>query len=130
MCKEASIKTTCKDEGKMCISNEMIVEKLVEKIREAHTKLPEDVKFALKRAYKKESNPIARLMLRGILKNIEEAERKRVPMCQDTGLPLFFVEIGKERKIEFDILEVIRRAVMIATREVPLRPNVVHPITR
>lgn len=114
----------------MCASDEMIVEKLVEKIKEAHTNLPDDVKSALKIAYKKENNPVARLMLGSILKNIDEAEKRGVPMCQDTGIPIFFVEIGKERSMEFDVVETIKRAVREATEKIPLRPNVVHPTTR
>ncbi|MDI6724632.1 MAG: fumarate hydratase [Methanobacterium sp.] len=96
--------------------------------KEAVIKLPEDVKIALQDAYKKEDQEIARLNLKAILDNIEAAEKMGVPMCQDTGLPIVFVKLGP-LKVE-NLYEGIRNGVERATREVPLRPNVVDPITR
>ena len=49
-------------------------------------------------------------------------------MCQDTGLPIVFVKLGNV-KVE-NLYEGIRKGVEKATREVPLRPNVVDPFTR
>jgi len=96
--------------------------------KEAVIKLPEDVKIALEDAYKNEDQEIARLNLKAILDNIEAAEKMGVPMCQDTGLPIVFVKLGPV-KVE-NLYEGIRNGVERATKEVPLRPNVVDPITR
>ena len=49
-------------------------------------------------------------------------------MCQDTGLPIIFVKLGKVH-VE-NLYEGIKKGVAKATAEVPLRPNVVDPITR
>ncbi|MGZ7209917.1 MAG: fumarate hydratase [Methanobacterium sp.] len=96
--------------------------------KEAVIKLPEDVKIALKDAYKYEDHELACLNLKAILDNIEAAQKMGVPMCQDTGLPIVFVKLGKV-EVE-NLMEGIKNGVAKATREVPLRPNVVNPITR
>jgi fumarate hydratase subunit alpha len=61
-----------------------------------------------------------------ILDNIDAAGRLKVPMCQDTGVPVFFVSGRMIKGLE----ESIRRGVARATEEIPLRPNAVHPLTR
>ncbi|MGF7119371.1 fumarate hydratase [Methanobacterium oryzae] len=111
----------------------MITQKIIEDtifnlFKEAVIKLPDDVKKALQDAYNNEDNDIAHLNLKAILDNIEAAEKMRVPMCQDTGLPIVFVKLGKV-DVE-NLYEGIRNGVERATKEVPLRPNVVDPITR
>lgn len=111
----------------------MITQKLIEDticdlLREAVIKLPEDVKAALEDVYKKEDHEIARLNLKAILDNIKIAEKHQIPMCQDTGLPIVFVRLG-DVKVE-NLYEGIRKGVERATDEVPLRPNVVDPLTR
>lgn len=107
-----------------------VVELLVETMRRAQLVLPEDVRAAIRRAYAAESHTPSKRCLEAILKNIEIAEAKGVPMCQDTGLPIFFVELGKERTFDIDIEAAILEAVRRATLEVPLRPNTVEPLTR
>jgi len=107
-----------------------VVNATVNVLRRAHTELPEDVVTAVRNAYEREESEIARRTLETILKNVEAAKKLRVPMCQDTGIPVFFVEIGRDLKLEFDLCEAIREGVRRATLEIPLRPNAVHPITR
>ncbi|WP_414470532.1 fumarate hydratase [Methanobacterium sp. ACI-7] len=96
--------------------------------KEAVIKLPDDVKKALQDAYKNEDHELARLNLKAILDNIEAAEKLGVPMCQDTGVPIVFVKLG-DVEVE-NLIEGIKNGVVRATEEVPLRPNVVDPITR
>jgi fumarate hydratase subunit alpha len=109
---------------------EDVVNAVVDILREAHTNLPEDVIIALKNALKVEENDVARRNIETILLNIETAKRLGVPMCQDTGIPVFFVEIGRELSCNFSIKEAIVEGVRKATHVVPLRPNTVHPLTR
>jgi len=59
------------------------------------------------------------------LENIKAAEELEIPMCQDTGLPIVFVKLGKV-EVE-NLYEGIRKGVEKATKEIPLRPNVVDP---
>ena len=79
-------------------------------------------------ALKREDSDLGKLNIEAILKNIELAEEKSIPMCQDTGLPIIFVKLGKGH-VE-NLYEGIKKGVAKATSEVPLRPNVVDPITR
>ena len=95
---------------------------------EAVIKLPVDVKKALEDAHALEENETALLNLEAILENIKIAEEKNLPLCQDTGLPIIFVKLGKVQ-VE-NLKEGIINGVKKATEEVPLRPNVVDPLTR
>jgi len=95
------------------------------------TRLPGDVESALKKAFKEAKSDIAKSQLEAILKNIELARETEKPMCQDTGIHIFFVRIGSKMKIDLGIIEgAIKEGVAEATKEIPLRPNVVHPLTR
>lgn len=110
------------------ISQSTIKNTIFNLFKEAVIKLPDDVKNAIQDAYKHEDNEIAQLNLKAILDNIEAAQKMNIPMCQDTGLPIVFVKLGP---IEIENLyEGIIKGVEKATEEVPLRPNVVNPITR
>jgi fumarate hydratase subunit alpha len=105
------------------------VEELICRLyQEAAIKLPLDVKKALKDAYDLEEDETALLNLEAILENIKIAEEKNLPLCQDTGLPIIFVKLGKVQ-VE-NLKEGIINGVKKATEEVPLRPNVVDPLTR
>ena len=73
---------------------------------------------------------VAKSQLQAILKNIEIAKKHGVPMCQDTGIMIFFAELGTEFQPGFDLEAAIREAVILATAEIPLRPNAVDPLTR
>lgn len=107
-----------------------VVDTVVELFRRAVTELGEDVLEVLRKAYEREDDEVARMNLEAILRNVEVARRRGIPICQDTGLPVVFVEIGREFELDFDIGKAIVEGVRKATREIPLRPNAVHPITR
>ncbi|MBP2029717.1 fumarate hydratase subunit alpha [Methanohalophilus levihalophilus] len=73
---------------------------------------------------------MAKSHLQAILKNVSIAKEKSIPMCQDTGIFIFKVEIGRNIVLPFNLEEALREALRQATLEIPLRPNAVHPITR
>lgn len=111
----------------------MITQKQVEGVicnlfKQAVIELPSDVRKALEEAYKREEQDIARTNLEAILENIQAAEELEIPMCQDTGLPIVFVKLGKV-EVE-NLYQGVRKGVEKATKEIPLRPNVVDPLTR
>ncbi|MDI6884918.1 MAG: fumarate hydratase [archaeon] len=112
------------------ITKELIKEVTITLLRRAETTLPSDVKAALVRAYEGEENEIARVQLEAMLENVRLAEELRRPLCQDTGLPLFFVKLGTGTVNLSDIESGIRAGVKEATEAIPLRPNVVDAITR
>ena len=101
---------------------------VVQLIRKAETELPDDVIFALERAYKIEDG-IAKTQIGAILENIKLARESKRPMCQDTGIQTFFVDVGVDFPEISSIKEIIVDAVRIATQDVPLRPNTVNPFT-
>ena len=110
------------------ITEKQIEDTIYQLYKEAAIVLGEDVKCALEDALKREDSDLGKLNIEAILKNIELAEEKSIPMCQDTGLPIIFVKLGKV-EVE-NLYEGIKKGVAKATSEVPLRPNVVDPITR
>jgi fumarate hydratase class I len=104
-------------------------EALFDLIRRTACDLPEDVEAALKRAHDEEApDSRARTILSLFLENIALAREKQVPLCQDTGLPLFFIHHppGLSRRATVKACE---EAVARATREQYLRPNAVDPVT-
>ena len=106
----------------------MIKDAVYELYKKAAIVLGNDVKKALEDALKVEDNELARLNIEAILKNIKLAEEKQIPMCQDTGLPVIFVKLGN---VEVENLrEGIEEGIEKATKEIPIRPNIVDPITR
>ncbi len=92
--------------------------------------LPSDVRRGLARAMRDEKNSLARTQLRLILKNISTAQNKKIPICQDTGLPTFYVTLGGKNHDVGRINDAIRKSVRLATKKIPLRPNVVDPFDR
>jgi len=110
------------------IGQEKVKETVCQLFKEAVTTLPADVESALRKAFLEEEDEIALLNLKAILDNIKIAKEKEIPICQDTGLPIVFVKMGniKVENLYQGIIEGVREA----TSQVPLRPNVVDPISR
>ncbi len=96
----------------------------------AATELPRDVKDSLQKAYSEEENKVGKAQLKAMIKNVELAEKMRVPMCQDTGVVIFYVKAGSQVIGLDTVEEALRNATAKATMEVPLRPNAVNPFTQ
>ncbi len=112
----------------------MPTKKLVENVavkllQLAVTELPKDAKEALQNAYRKEESEAGKTQLKAILDNVELAEKTRTPMCQDTGVIIFYIKAGAQANGLDQIEEALHEAAKRATREVPLRPNTVNPFT-
>lgn len=101
---------------------------IVELYKKVATSIPTDIEEALKNTFSSETGPLARKTLEIILQNISTARTTYRPVCQDTGLPVFFVKvpIGLTHK---HVREVIIDATRIATGKIPLRPNAVDSVT-
>ena len=114
------------------VTETIITDVTVELIRNAETILPNDVKDTIERAYEQETDEIPKTQLKNILNNIKLAQESKIPMCQDTGVQIFFVWLPKNgcESSPSQISNSIRSGVSRATKEVPLRPNTVHPLTR
>lgn len=93
--------------------------------------LPDDIKQGFARLDSSESDGTAKTVLATMIRNIAVAERNDNLLCQDTGIPIYNVLIGRDVEVDGAALKAaIRRGVERATREHPLRSSVVHPITR
>jgi len=113
------------------ISKQLIRDTVVKLFRQAVTSLPRDVECALEKAYKWEKSKISRIQLNAILENVKLAGKCSIPMCQDTGIPLVYVKIGEKTGVKFlDLRKSIAEGIKLATKEIPLRPNIVHPLSR
>ncbi len=100
---------------------------LVNLYRKAATSLSSDVEAALRSAYEKERS-IAQYVLSVILENVRIARKTKRPICQDTGVPVFFIKVPVGAN-HLELRNTIIEATRIATREVPLRANAVDVIT-
>jgi fumarate hydratase subunit alpha/L(+)-tartrate dehydratase alpha subunit len=93
--------------------------------------LPDDIKRGFTRLDAAETDGTARTILATMIENIAVAEKTDNLLCQDTGIPIFNVEIGRDVDVDgMALKDAIRRGTARATKEYPLRSSVVHPITR
>lgn len=93
--------------------------------------LPPDIKAGFARLNASETDPTAQKVLGTMITNIRVAEATENLLCQDTGIPIYNVTIGRDVEIAgTELQSAIRRGCERATREHPLRSSVVHPITR
>lgn len=97
---------------------------------EAATFIESDVLNKIKECKDKECN-LAKQILSQIIENDELAAKENVPMCQDTGITVVFVEIGNEVFINGDIYEAINKGISLGYTEGYLRKSVVKsPLNR
>jgi len=93
--------------------------------------LPPDIKEGFDRLAARETGSTAKTVLRTMIENIAVAERTDNLLCQDTGIPIYNVTIGRSVEVDGVALKAaIRRGCERATREHPLRSSIVHPLTR
>ena len=85
----------------------------------------EDQKAAYRRAIAAEENPRAKWVMEQVLENAFVAERSRGPLCDDTGIPHVFLEVGPNKSVTGALLEDIRAGVAEGLRRLPGRPMAV-----
>lgn len=90
--------------------------------------LPDDVEAALEKLAESETEERARTMYGCILDDLALAKEQDRPLCQDTGVLQFFLEVGTEFPYMGELESVLEDASAKATKESPLRPNVVEPL--
>lgn len=84
-----------------------------------------DKKEAYRRAIASENNPLAKWTLECILKNAEVAEKNSGPLCDDTGIPHLYLEIGEETAVPARLLPAIKEGVSKGLQLLPGRPMAV-----
>ena len=93
--------------------------------------LPPDIKAGFTGLAARETDATAQNVLGTMIRNITVAEDTDNLLCQDTGIPIYNVWIGRNIEVDgVELKEAIRKGCARATREHPLRSSVVHPVTR
>jgi tartrate/fumarate subfamily iron-sulfur-dependent hydro-lyase alpha chain len=93
--------------------------------------LPPDIKEGFAGLVRRETNATGQSVLATMIRNISVAESTDNLLCQDTGLPIYNVEIGRNTQLDgYALKQAIRKGCERATTEYPLRSSVVHPVTR
>ncbi|MBN2190450.1 MAG: fumarate hydratase [Candidatus Aureabacteria bacterium] len=112
------------------VKAELIENRIRDGFKKINFVLPSDVKKAIEEALKKETVFLARFTLENILKNNQIAGKNRLPLCQDCGLAVVYVEIGEDVNIRGSMADAIRRGVKEAYAAAFLRKSVCCPLTR
>jgi fumarate hydratase subunit alpha len=98
---------------------------------DANRNLPADVRERIKECRLSETWPPAKDTLDKIISNFELAEKRQLPICQDTGMACVFLEIGTEVYIRGDVNEAVHEGVRRGYREGYLRSSLVaDPLRR
>lgn len=98
----------------------------------ANCHLNSDIRAALEKSAEDEKSEVSRTILKRLIENADIADRKEVPICQDTGMAVFFIEVGKEVFVEGDtITNAVNKGVSEGYTEGYLRKSVVKdPLDR
>ncbi len=113
------------------ISTDQITEAVAKICIEANLKLSEEMEGCIRRASDTEKNPLAQKILGQLKENMDIAREDGIPICQDTGMAVFFVKVGQEVHINGGLTEAINEGVRKGYTEGFLRKSVVgDPIER
>ena len=93
--------------------------------------LPDDIKEGFQRLDAGETDATGKSILATMIQNIDVAEETDNLLCQDTGIPIYNVTIGRGIEVDgIDLKAAITKGCERATTEYPLRSSIVHPVTR
>ena len=114
------------------VHTQEITQNIKEMCIEANYYLSKDMDYAMKQAFETEKSEIGRKILNQLQDNLKIADEEKIPICQDTGMAVIFMEIGQQVFFEGDFLEdAIQEGVRQGYREGFLRKSVVKdPIQR
>jgi fumarate hydratase subunit alpha len=108
-----------------------IKKKVKAAIMEAAFIAGDDLMAGFRRALAEEESPLGKETLNQLIENAEIARKERIPLCQDTGLAVFFVEMGDQVKIKGGTLpEALNEATKEAYADAYLRKSACNPFTR
>lgn len=99
-----------------------IIQKIKTALITASSSYREDQIRAFNRSIANEKLPRAKLILESLLENTDIAKARKSPLCDDTGIPHIFIELGKTKALTGEILDAIREGVALGLRELPGRP--------
>ena len=103
-----------------------VVAKVADCLVRAGSTFRQDKKDAYKCAIANEELERAKWNLETILENAEVAERDRSPLCDDTGIPHVFVEVGPNKCLTGAMMKAIQEGVREGLKELPGRPMAIN----
>jgi len=114
---------------------EIHIDTIVDAIRDltisANTDLGDDVIDAFKQALERETSPIGKDILLRLIENAQIARTGKIPMCQDTGLAVIYLEIGQDvHVVGGSLKDAVDEGVRRGYREGFLRMSLCDPVTR
>ena len=113
------------------IEFDVVVKAVRDIIMHCSTDLPQDAYDALKEAMDNEASPVSKEVIRQILENANIAKDEKRPLCQDTGLAVFFVKVGDEVKIKGGLLkDAINKGTEQGYTDAYLRASTCEPFSR
>lgn len=113
------------------IETRQVTQTVKELFLKAAFELGPDVLSALERGMAEEESPVGREIFGRLLQNAELARKNRVPLCQDCGLGILFVELGADVHIAGgDLRAALEEGMRQAYKEGYLRKSVCDPLTR
>ena len=113
------------------IDVKLITEKVRDLCMRANTDLGEDVLQAFDRAMEREESPLGIEILKELKENARIARKEEVPICQDTGFAVVFLELGQEVHLVGGYLkDAVEEGVRQGYRDGYLRKSICHPFTR
>lgn len=105
--------------------------KIEEMLLDACENIPNNILDALRKAVNDEESPLGKEVITKIIENDELAKNKHLPICQDTGVVVCFLEVGYDVHFDGDVYEAINEGVANAYTKGYLRKSVVkHPLDR
>lgn len=104
---------------------EDVADKVSDTLVKAGSTFSEDKMHAYERAMEKESNPQSRWVMEQIIENAKVAAKNRSPLCDDTGIPHIYLEIGKNCTVSGEMLEAIHEGISRGLKALPGRPMAV-----
>lgn len=99
-----------------------IQEKVADCLVRAGSTFREDQKEAYRKAIANEANTQSCWVMQQVLDNALVAEERRSPLCDDTGIPHLFLEVGKNRTVSGEMMQEIMEGVEMGLRQLPGRP--------
>lgn len=99
-----------------------VVDLVKEALITASTTFREDQYRAYRRAIERETHPASRWVMETMVENARIAAVKKYPLCDDTGIPHLFLEVGAEAAITGALLNAVREGVATGERSLPTRP--------
>ena len=99
-----------------------IIDKVADCLVRSGSSFREDQKAAYRSAIASENNEHSCWVMRQVLDNALVAEERRSPLCDDTGIPHLFLEVGGNHQVSGELLQQIRDGVVEGLRRLPGRP--------